>query len=476
MFRLVQVYIAPIPITPDEAQYWYYGQNLAWGYYSKPPMLPFIIRLGTEIFGDTPFGVRFFIPILHFLNAILIYKTTQILFKDNNISFWSSVTYSLLPAVSLSACLATTDPVMMFGWCLALYCFVKIAFEQVNLFFYVILQGFAIAFGLLGKYTMIAYIGSALLAMICIYELRNQKIIVSFLSSFFIAVTLLIPHILWNATEGFVTVKHLGENAAINKTFANPLQFLEFFISQLGVFGPILFTALLYFVVKNFKKILQTPYVNILLFFTFPLLIIICIQAFLSRAHANWASASYITASILIIWLAFSCNKCFIYKKSTTIHIFAALFIFVIPFAYHNYAPHLPHQLDASRRYRAMDIMTKEVLHIRESLGNPAILSTDRKLVSLLIYYGKLNVGKDILFWNSDQTPHNHYEMVGSLLNGYSKPLLYIVQGHYEKPQQSPTILKNFSSVKDLTTTAFTTHSNRNMVMKYSVLNGFKGY
>ena len=37
----------------DDAQYWFWGQELAWGYYSKPPLIAWILRLSTAIGGST---------------------------------------------------------------------------------------------------------------------------------------------------------------------------------------------------------------------------------------------------------------------------------------------------------------------------------------------------------------------------------------------------------------------------------------
>ncbi|MEM8840085.1 MAG: glycosyltransferase family 39 protein, partial [Pseudomonadota bacterium] len=37
--RLFLVVISPLELYADEAQYWRWGQTLAWGYYSKPPMV-----------------------------------------------------------------------------------------------------------------------------------------------------------------------------------------------------------------------------------------------------------------------------------------------------------------------------------------------------------------------------------------------------------------------------------------------------
>ena len=42
----------------DEAQYWWWSTELAWGYYSKPPMIAALIHLSTTLFGDGVVGVR----------------------------------------------------------------------------------------------------------------------------------------------------------------------------------------------------------------------------------------------------------------------------------------------------------------------------------------------------------------------------------------------------------------------------------
>ena len=42
----------------DEAQYWYWAQHLAWGYYSKPPVIAAIIAGTTSVCGDGELCVR----------------------------------------------------------------------------------------------------------------------------------------------------------------------------------------------------------------------------------------------------------------------------------------------------------------------------------------------------------------------------------------------------------------------------------
>ena len=37
--RAAAVLVSPLNLYADEAQYWRWAQGLAWGYYSKPPMI-----------------------------------------------------------------------------------------------------------------------------------------------------------------------------------------------------------------------------------------------------------------------------------------------------------------------------------------------------------------------------------------------------------------------------------------------------
>ena len=54
---------AVLPLSADEAYYWLWSKHLAAGYYDHPPMIAFLIRAGTLVFGDTAFGVRV-VPLL----------------------------------------------------------------------------------------------------------------------------------------------------------------------------------------------------------------------------------------------------------------------------------------------------------------------------------------------------------------------------------------------------------------------------
>ena len=57
--RVVLLILNRTDLFVDEAQYWFWGQDLAFGYYSKPPLIGWVMRVATDLAGsDMPFWVR----------------------------------------------------------------------------------------------------------------------------------------------------------------------------------------------------------------------------------------------------------------------------------------------------------------------------------------------------------------------------------------------------------------------------------
>src|SRR3954468_1375377 len=42
----------PLELAPDEAHYWQWSRHLDWSYYSKGPLVAWLIRASCELFGD----------------------------------------------------------------------------------------------------------------------------------------------------------------------------------------------------------------------------------------------------------------------------------------------------------------------------------------------------------------------------------------------------------------------------------------
>src|SRR6188472_4090880 len=79
------------PITFDEAYYWMWSKNLAGGYYDHPPMVAFVIRLGTMIAGDTELGVRLVSVLLALPMSWAVYQSAVVLFGGRRVAATSAI-------------------------------------------------------------------------------------------------------------------------------------------------------------------------------------------------------------------------------------------------------------------------------------------------------------------------------------------------------------------------------------------------
>ena len=51
-FKIISIYFTPLGLHGDEAQYWAWSKHIDMGYFSKPPILPILIRIFSIFFGD----------------------------------------------------------------------------------------------------------------------------------------------------------------------------------------------------------------------------------------------------------------------------------------------------------------------------------------------------------------------------------------------------------------------------------------
>ena len=240
--RLAAVHAAKTDLVFDEAQYWTWSRDLAFGYFSKPPMIAWLIRGATAICGDGEVCIRSASPVLYTLASVAMFLTGRALFGER-VGFWSAIVFDTLPAVSYSSLLVTTDVPLILFWIIALYFWVMLVRRQSMGF--AVLFGVAIGLGLLAKQAMIYVVlcvaCHALVSREARAALKGGRGVVAAL----IALILFAPNVIWNAEHGFPTVKHTGANIGWQYPYVHPLQLLDFLIVQFGVFGPILILVLL---------------------------------------------------------------------------------------------------------------------------------------------------------------------------------------------------------------------------------------
>ena len=124
--RVAVVFLTPLELYPDEAQYWSWSRDLAFGYFSKPPMIAWVIRATTALGGDGEAWVRLSAPLLHGAAALALSRAGA-RFYDARTGFWTAALYLLMPGVALSSVVIATDAPLLLFLSLALWSLVTAA-------------------------------------------------------------------------------------------------------------------------------------------------------------------------------------------------------------------------------------------------------------------------------------------------------------------------------------------------------------
>jgi dolichol-phosphate mannosyltransferase len=119
MLLLRVAVMSNLVLMPEEAYYWMYARHLNWGYFDHPPMVAWVIRAGTEIFGNTEFGVRFVAGMLMFAASALMYAFAR-LWYGRGVALVSALLLQILPAYAGIGFIATMESALVSWWLVCL--------------------------------------------------------------------------------------------------------------------------------------------------------------------------------------------------------------------------------------------------------------------------------------------------------------------------------------------------------------------
>jgi hypothetical protein len=71
-----------VPLSFDECYFWLWSKNLAISYYDHPPLIALSTWLGTALFGETQFGVRFVSLALSVAASWAVWQASALILKS----------------------------------------------------------------------------------------------------------------------------------------------------------------------------------------------------------------------------------------------------------------------------------------------------------------------------------------------------------------------------------------------------------
>ena len=453
-----------MPVHFDEAQYWAYGQELAAGHFSKPPLVGWVISLTTGLGGDTEFWLRFAAPLAHGIVAWFAFLAGRALF-DGVTGLWAAAGYLLAPGVAASSMIMSTDPVMMAFWAIALWAWIRAAETGETRWWVVV--GAAIGAGMLAKYTAIAFAGGALGYGLVSARGRDWKGVGVAVA---VAVAALSPNLMWLAANDFVTATHVAEDAAPAGDRFNPGKLAEFLGAQFGVIGPIWFAAILLAFVTR-QRWVEDWRMRMLAWQTGALLFAMIAVAFWSRAQPNWAAPAYVAGSILAARVALDRGWAWALKAQAGIGVLAMVALVGAAWAYSSAPSDLPRRYDPFKKMRLGEPFCERAFAAMSEEGAELLLSNDRRRLSECMFLNSMG-WTEIAIWNPDLIPENHHELVSTLRPGDERPMLVAVMDRETARQ----IADRFEEAREIESGKFRTHSDREFGYSLWSVRGFRGY
>jgi 4-amino-4-deoxy-L-arabinose transferase-like glycosyltransferase len=276
--RLVGLALSHAELYFDEAQYWDWAQAPAFGYFSKPPLLAWIIWAATALFGDSPFAVRLSAPLMHFATSFVIYAIAARLYAPR-VGFWAALLYAIMPGTSISATLMSTDVPLLLCWSVALLALIHHV-ERPSLAAGLVL-GLAIGLGLNAKYAMAYFVLCYAVYAAVSPQARATLKHPGTWAALALAILLIAPNVWWNVEHQFATFEHTRENAAWGGRFPNVMGLLAFIGTQIAIVSPVPAAAFALAFAGRKAGVEGEPR-RLLLAMSLPIFLLICGQALIS--------------------------------------------------------------------------------------------------------------------------------------------------------------------------------------------------
>ena len=402
----------------DEAQYWLWGQSLAWGYFSKPPLVGWVVRASTELSGsDAAFWVRFPAPLLHGLTALLLGALAARI-AGRRAALWSVALYLTMPLVTAGSLLMTTDTVMfpcLVGGLLAWLAAVERRSVALGA-----LAGALVGVGFLAKYAAAYYLGAAALAALMVPGAWPSPRVAGAGGAAFLV--MVAPNLLWNVRNGLITLQHTVDNAEWARDPAarvafEPGELVEFAGAQFLVFGPVFLAALVWLGLTWRRR---PPAIRTLVLFSLPIVLLICAQASVSRAYANWAAPAYLAGSVAVAaFLAERARGWLVAGVALNAAVAVAIALVVTR---PDLAPE-PVRAAVMDRYTGRVALSRAIMEAAREQGLGTIVAGNRDVLADLFHTGR-DAGVAVRAAPHEGRPPHHYAMHYSFEG--STPALYV--------------------------------------------------
>lgn len=282
-----------LDLSTDEAHYWHWSRHLDWSYYSKGPLVAWLIRGSCELFGTTVFAVR--LPAVLSSAALLagLYRLAADSFRSPRAGVATVALALTLPPVAAGAVVMTIDPPFLACWCWALVGVMR-AVDGGRRWW--LLAGTCCAFGVLAKFTMLLFPAAVVGFLFASRRGEFRRPGVWLMLG--LTATGCLPVVAWNAAHDWVSVRHVFGQAG----GSGGLRWLgpaEFAAGQLGLLLGFWLAA---FAAAAWRyRGARNARLALLWWLSVPVWLVFLAASFRNPGQVNWPAAAYVGGLLLAV-------------------------------------------------------------------------------------------------------------------------------------------------------------------------------
>ena len=292
-------------MMPQDAYYFFYSEHLSLSYFDHPPVIAYLLRFFTSIFGQTSFAIKLADLTITGLTIISFYHLCKCFLKGQSLTNAVVLLLSTFMVTILSLVTTPDVPLLLF-WTLSILTLYKAIFQEKK--WYWLWSGLMMGLAFDSKYTAILLPLGASFFLLISKPYRKYLLSKWYWLAAIIFLLTISPVIIWNIQHDFVSIRFQTTNRAesVRHFTINIKYFLGVIGHQAAILIPVLFFGLVAFLYKAFRRTkwhwqqIATPQLFLLCFFL-PTFLFFFGVSFFIWVKLNWLMPAYITG---IIWVS----------------------------------------------------------------------------------------------------------------------------------------------------------------------------
>ena len=290
-----------MPVFSQEAYYWTYAQHPDLAYFDHPPMMAWLIWLGTAVLGDGALGIRLGTWLCGIGTAWLGMRLLLAMDAGPIAGrIWILLSVGI-PALAVVRVLANPDPPLTFFMTLSTY---AIYCARSGSGRWWLLAGAAAGAGLLSKYTAAFLLGSGLLLLVFDPDYRRQLRGPWIYLGVVMAAVVFSPVVIWNFGNDFESFRF----QTAERFEQAEVQFgrmAELVGGQFGLLNPLVAMLVPAALLWHLRRMRVESHSLFLLAFALPLPLYMLMQSLWIQIKVNWLVPAYVPLMLAVaIWWA----------------------------------------------------------------------------------------------------------------------------------------------------------------------------